>query len=251
MRRIKDNPDIKKEDLRREMIFNLFIGSLLAILFIIWSILYSVVDAISVLGMAFFLLVPSFIANGMMVITGKIRGIPRYPIDCGKTFKDGKRILGDGKSWNGFIGGWLSGFLISASFCWYFFGLIYQGTDYSMFAQDPAFFNREIIHEFIKNVYNSDGINWAGYLLSQLFIALGSPIGDMIGSFFKRRVKRDRGEVFLFWDQNDFIIVSAAIASIWFPLEWIYWAFLILFTPLMTAFANYIGFLIGKKDVPW
>ena len=89
------------------------------------------------------------------------------------------------------------------------------------------------------------------YLLSQLFIALGSPIGDLIGSFFKRRASKGRGEVFLFWDQNDFILVSAAIALIWFPLNWFYWLFLVLFTPLLTAMANWVGFQMGKKDVPW
>ncbi len=250
MRRIKDQPHIKREDLRREVRFNALIGGLLLIIFVGWSIKFSVVDALSILGMIFFLLVPSFIANGMMVITGKIKGIPRYPIDGGRTFRDGKRILGDGKSWNGVIGGWISGFVISVLFCWYFFGLIYNGENYGIFASD-SFINQTYIHNFIRHVYNQDGIVWSGYILSQLFIALGSPIGDMIGSFFKRRVKRERGEVFLFWDQNDFIIVSAAIASIWFPITWIYWVFLLLFTPLMTAFANYIGFLMGKKDVPW
>ena len=247
MRKIKDQPNINSEDLKRESRFNFLIGSLLAVFLVGWSIKYTFLDALSILGMAFFVLVPSFIANGMMVITGKIKGIPRYPIDGGKTFKDGKRILGDGKSWNGFIGGWLSGFLISATFCWYFFKLIYQGDTYDMF----SFITKSKIHEFISSVYRNGNVNWSGYILSQFFIALGSPVRDMIGSFFKRRVKRGRGEVFLFWDQNDFIIISAAIACIWFPLAWYYWVCLILVTPLMTAFANYIGFLIGKKDVPW
>lgn len=119
-----------------------------------------------------------------------------------------------------------------------------------MFAQEPARITQEFIHNFIQNVYNGE-IVWSGYILSQLFIALGSPIGDMVGSFFKRRTSLERGEVFLFWDQNDFILISAAIALIWFPLEWYFWIELLLVTPLLTALANYIGFLIGKKDVPW
>ena len=250
MRRIKDQPQIKKDDLRRELRFVAIIGGLLLIFSIGWSIYFSVLDTLSILGMAFFVLVPSFIANGMMVITGKIKGIPRYPVDGGKDFFDGKRILGDGKSWNGFIGGWISGFLISSLFSWFVFSLIYNGQNYDIFAQEPKLISQDYFREFIKYVYDGE-IIWSGYLLSQLCIALGSPIGDMVGSFFKRRVKRERGEVFLFWDQNDFIIISALIALIWFPLYWYYWVFLVLFTPLMTSLANWAGFQMGKKDVPW
>ena len=251
MRRIKDQPDIKHEDLMREYRFVAVIAGLLFIFTILFTFLYSLIDALTVLGLAFFILIPSFIANAMMVVTGKIKGIKRYPIDRGKTFRDGTRILGEGKSWNGFIGGWITGFLISASFCWYFFGLIYHGENYNWFAMDPAFIDNVYVHYFIRLVYDDNGIVWSGYLLSQLFIALGSPVGDMIGSFFKRRFAKERGSVFLFWDQNDFILISAAIALIWFPIYWYYWIFLILLTPLMTALANWVGFQLGMKDVPW
>lgn len=251
MRRIRDNPDIKPADLKREFLFNCLIAILLISFTIIFSIIYSFMDALSVLGISFLVLVPSFLANGLMVITGKIKGIKRYTIDRGKSFKDGTRILGDGKSWNGFIGGWITGFLIGILISWYFFERIYLGTDYTMFPNPPRFISQSYVHSFINSIYNANGIVWSGYLLSQIFIALGSPLGDMLGSFLKRRFSKGRGEVFLFIDQNDFIIVSTAIASIWFPITWEYWIFLLLLTPLLTALANWVGFLMGKKDVPW
>jgi CDP-2,3-bis-(O-geranylgeranyl)-sn-glycerol synthase len=242
MRKVKDDPNLNPEDLKKERMFTLLIGALLLIYLTVWAITYTLLDALTIMGLIFFILVPSFAANGMMVIAGKIKGIKRYPIDGGRKFKDGTRILGEGKTWNGFIGGWLSGFLISAVICWWFFQMIASATNYDIL----AYVTKDYIDTFI-----AAGVNFNTYLLSQLFIALGSPIGDMIGSFFKRRRKKNRGDVFLFWDQNDFAIISGIIALIWFPLHWYFWIFLLLITPIMTALANLIGYYIGKKDVPW
>ena len=47
---------------------------------------------------------PAYIANSVAVLTGG-----KYPIDQGKTLSDGNRILGDGKTWSGLLGGTLGG----------------------------------------------------------------------------------------------------------------------------------------------
>ena len=242
MRKFSEDPNIRPEDIRKEKIFVVIITVLLAIYFLIWSLIYTIFDALAIMGLAFFILVPAFITNGMMVIVGKMKNIKRFPIDNGKFLRDGERIFGEGKSWNGFIGGWITGFLISASICWFFFIKIQEAELYSIF----KFVTEPYIMNFI-----SAGINPTTYWLSQGFIALGSPVGDLIGSFFKRRKKVKRGEVYLFWDQNDFIIVSSLIACIWFPYNWYFWIFVLLITPLLTALANWVGYLMGKKDVPW
>ncbi|QEE17013.1 CDP-archaeol synthase [Promethearchaeum syntrophicum] len=247
MRKFSEDPNIKPADIRKEKIFVAIITALFLIYVLIWSLVYSFSDAMAIMGLAFFILVPALGTNGMMVLCGKIGKIPRFPIDNGKTFKDGERIFGDGKSWNGFIGGWLTGFLISAAICWFFFLKIAEAEMYSGF----KFIDYDYIRNFIKHVMNPDGTIRTSYWLSQCFIALGSPIGDLIGSFFKRRKKVKRGEVYLFWDQNDFVIVSSLIACIWFPYHWYFWIFVLLITPILTALANWVGYIIGKKDVPW
>ena len=64
------------------------------------SFLYSLLDT-------FLFLIPVYIANSApLLVKGKI------PIDCGKNFLDGKRILGDGKTFEGFVFGTLFGFLV-------------------------------------------------------------------------------------------------------------------------------------------
>lgn len=242
MRRVKEDPNIDLNEWKKEKTFVIIFTVLLLSYFAIWAATYTLLDALIIMGLAFFILVPAFITNAMMVLVGKIKGIPRYPLDGGKCFSDGERILGDGKSWNGFIGGWIVGSLVSSVICWGIFQLILMAEDYSML----TFITKDYILDFIQA-----GINTKTFILSQIFIALGSPVGDAIGSFFKRRRKRKRGEPFLFWDQNDFVILSGLIAMIWYPLTWYYWIFLLLITPLVTAIANWIGYLINKKDVPW
>jgi len=244
MRKFSEDPNIKPADIRKEQIFVALMTSLLVIYFLIWSLVYSISDALAIMGLSFFILVPAFATNGMMVLVGSIKNIRRFPIDNGKTFKDGERIFGEGKSWNGFIGGWITGFLISAAICWFFFLKIAEAEMYSGF----KFIDQDYILNFSFGLYP---LTSAKYWLSQFFIALGSPVGDLIGSFFKRRKKVKRGEVYLFWDQNDFIIISSLIACIWYPYTWYFWIFVLLITPILTALANWVGYLMGKKDVPW
>ena len=49
---------------------------------------------------------PAYIANSVAVLTGG-----KYPIDQGKISSDGNRILGDGKTWSGLLGGTLGGII--------------------------------------------------------------------------------------------------------------------------------------------
>ena len=52
---------------------------------------------------------PAYLANTGAMLFGKwipdATGLPKIPIDQGRNWYDGNRILGDGKSWNGLLGG--------------------------------------------------------------------------------------------------------------------------------------------------
>ncbi|RLI73365.1 CDP-2,3-bis-(O-geranylgeranyl)-sn-glycerol synthase, partial [Archaeoglobales archaeon] len=54
------------------------------------------------------LLLPTYTPNNFAVLVGGGK-----PLDFGKTFVDGKRILGDGKTIRGFVGGIVGGLLIA------------------------------------------------------------------------------------------------------------------------------------------
>ena len=56
---------------------------------------------------AVWLMVPMLIPNSAAVLFGG-----GTPVDFGKKMKNGTRYLGDGKTWNGLIGGTLSGVIL-------------------------------------------------------------------------------------------------------------------------------------------
>ena len=189
-----------------------------------------VLDVIVAVLRAVWLMVPMLIPNSAAVLFG---GGPA--MDFGKKMKDGRRILGDGKTWLGTLGGTLTGVVI---------GII-----------------QVIIMNFLDMpdwTVNPDIIQALPILF---LLAFGSMLGDMLGSFIKRRSGKKRGAKFPVLDQYDFFI-GAMILII--PLQWawfydnfidgIYLAGLvglIILIPLMHRSVNIIGFKMGKKDVPW
>ena len=57
------------------------------------------------------LYLPGFLANTFAMMWGKWlpkTGYGPWPIDGGRVMADGNRMLGDGKTWNGLIGGSLT-----------------------------------------------------------------------------------------------------------------------------------------------
>ena len=65
--------------------------------------------------MTLWLYLPGFLANTFAMMWGKWlpkTGYGPWPIDGGKNWRDGNRILGDGKTWNGLIGGSLTSGLL-------------------------------------------------------------------------------------------------------------------------------------------
>src|SRR2546426_12335458 len=58
-------------------------------------------------GLAFWFLLPAYVANPMAVVFGG-----GTPMDFGRTLRDGRRLLGDGKTWRGVAGGVAAGFVL-------------------------------------------------------------------------------------------------------------------------------------------
>ncbi|WP_202318735.1 CDP-2,3-bis-(O-geranylgeranyl)-sn-glycerol synthase [Archaeoglobus neptunius] len=169
------------------------------------------------------LLLPAYTPNNFAVLVGG-----GTPIDFGKNFFDGRRILGDGKTWRGFVGG-IAG------------GVLTANLQYAV----------ETLFAF--KIYSS--LPYAEFFTLTMLLAAGSMIGDSVGSFFKRRLGYERGARFLIVDQLTFLIVtlfiSALYAPFWklFSVEIILTA--ILLTPALHLGINYIAFRIGFKEVPW
>jgi CDP-2,3-bis-(O-geranylgeranyl)-sn-glycerol synthase len=152
---------------------------------------------------------PAMVANGAPVVfKGKI------PLDGGKKFIDGRRIFGDGKTFEGFIVGIIAGIIF--------------GSLEALIVSNNRFI-------------------YLGFLGG-----LGAMIGDVTGSFFKRRIGYERGEPLLFVDQLDF----ALCATLFYYLVGVEMNFYALLLIYLTIFILHIGtnriaYSLKLKDVPY
>jgi len=188
-----------------------------------------VLDAVVIMLMGLWVFLPAMLPNSAAVVFGGGK-----PMDFGKTIK-GTRILGDGKTWRGFFGGGFAGVA---------FGLILMGISY--------IFDKE-------GLWGYTGF-WTGLGII-ICLSFGSLLGDIMGSFIKRRLGIERGKKAPILDQYDFVIGAFLLTSLFFP-RWVYntyiegWhilalIFLLIITLLLHRVMNIIGYKAGLKDVPW
>ena len=170
---------------------------------------------------AMFILLPAYAANGFPPLA---RG--SLPIDFKKKWFDGNRILGDGKTFEGFGIGLISGTFVG------------------------------VLETLVEPVLNSYAVVWnvkippMNFLIGFL-ISLGALCGDLAGSFIKRRLGLQRGKEVLFLDQWNFVIGS--IIFVFMFTEITIWMILmmLLITFVIHRIANIFGHKLKVKKVPW
>lgn len=179
------------------------------------------------------------------------------PIDGGRYWRDGKRILGDGKTIRGFWMGVLSGGVIGALIAFIGYNilpitLLPAETPIIMRLEYLEYLNSGIIPKLLSQfnlATTLDNLTLLGFFVGSL-MAFGGLIGDIIGSFIKRRSGIERGHTFIFLDQLGFLVVGMIFVFplIPWPIQW----FLIQvpFTFILHILANLIGYFTGIQDVP-
>jgi CDP-2,3-bis-(O-geranylgeranyl)-sn-glycerol synthase len=172
---------------------------------------------------AIWAMLPAYVPNNAAVVVGGGR-----PIDAGRTMGD-RRILGDGKTWRGTLGGWAVGVLIALG---------------------------------LRRV-RAPASDLLGVALPEfpLAVALALPLGAMLGdvgaSFLKRRTGRDRGAPFPGVDQLDFVAGALLLAALAAP-GWVVETFtfpvvvaVVVLTPLLHVATNATAYWLGLKTEPW
>lgn len=195
-------------------------------------------DIALLVAQSLWLFLPAYLANMAPVFVGG-----GTPIDFGRSWKDGRRILGDGKTWRGLLLGPVASTALVAVV------LLYART--------------------LGPLSRWGFTDWGGLpwvLLFAYFLGLGALTGDAVESFFKRRMGKQRGEMWLGFDQLDFVVgawvfgllagllgLALGYGSNWFLAEFTWPRLLVigLLTPALHLLVNWIGYKIGKKDVPW
>jgi len=161
-------------------------------------------------------ILPAYFANALPVVTGG-----GTPLDLGKKYSDGRRILGPGKTIRGFIGGVIGGIIIAWIISQYY------------------------LLDFFPN---KDTQILVGMLLS-----LGTMIGDSFGSFIKRRMDVEHGKTFRL-DQILFIVIALILAFPFTPIEYYsieVLGIILIGTYILHPLTNFIAHGSGLKKVPW
>ncbi len=187
-----------------------------------------VLEILTIMLVGLWLFVPAMVPNSAAVIFGG-----KTKIDFGKSW-NGKRILGDGKSWTGFFGGAGSGIVV---------GLIIIGiselTGVAMIGYGGFWDNVGII----------------------TCLAFGALLGDLAGAFIKRRIGLERGAKAPILDQYDFVIGAFLLTSLFYS-DWIYstyiegWnlaalIFILVFMFGIHRVVNIVAYKLGFKKEPW
>ena len=161
---------------------------------------------------------PAYVANGSPVVFVRMFG-GGHPLDLGVRAWDGRRVLGDGKTFEGLISGTLSGFIV---------GLI------------------------IFSLGNTGGFRSP---LEPLILSLGAMCGDILGAFVKRRMGIERGRPAPILDQLGFLITALAFAyMVYGPPVWLdgyTLAAILLITIVLHISTNVGAYLLGLKDRPY
>ena len=132
-------------------------------------------------------------------------------MDFGKNFLDGKRVFGKNKTFRGFFFGLAVGVAVGLME-WLAFGYPY---------------------------------------LFSILSPLGALCGDLAGAFLKRRLGIAPGGLLPIVDQVDFV-VGAILFSL--PLAIIYWELavaVIIITPPIHLFTNFVAYKLKLKKNPW
>ncbi|XRO74587.1 CDP-2,3-bis-(O-geranylgeranyl)-sn-glycerol synthase [Methanocaldococcus sp. 28A] len=165
-------------------------------------------------------ILPAYVANASACIFGG-----GTPVDLGKNFIDGRRLIGNGVTYKGSVFGILCGTLVG----------VIQG----------------ILVNF--NIFNS--LDFYGSVIDHailaFFLSTGAVVGDAVGSFIKRRLNIERGKPAPLLDQLDFVIGALAFGYIVAPIPQEMAIIICLFTVFIHLLGNIIAYKLGIKDVWW
>lgn len=166
------------------------------------------------------IILPAYFANGFAPLP---RGKRR--MDFGKTFF-GNELFGAGKTWEGFF---------FAIFVGFIFGVV-----------------EIFIHPYLNPIAMSYGFVFPRLTLLSIFmIAFGAMLGDLVGSFIKRRIGLKRGNASPLLDQLDFVFGAFFFAAFLLDISAVSILLVIIFTPFIHIATCIIGYELGLKEVPW
>jgi CDP-2,3-bis-(O-geranylgeranyl)-sn-glycerol synthase len=185
---------------------------------------------------ALWFILPAYVANSTPVNVSRIKFLKKYgnPIDGGRKWL-GIRLLGDGKTWRGLVTGIIAGILMGI------IQVIIQPSVMGYFTYLPS-----------MNIQMA------------VMLSTGALVGDMAASFVKRRSGLKSGDSAPLLDQLDFVFGAFFFAWLGSCLVegrfhgvfedmigYDHFFVVVIITPVIHVFANFIAWAWKLKKQPW
>lgn len=174
---------------------------------------------------AIWFFLPAALGNAVPVIAHVYKWVPflNKPMDFGLSWK-GKRILGDHKTWRGFVFAVLTG----AAVC---------SLQKYLYLNLPD----------LRSLYIYDFTNINPLVLGSL-MGGGAIIGDAVKSFLKRQNGIDPGQKWLIFDQIDYVLGGLAFAGLYLQLYLIPSSYVLVIFFGMHFLSTFISWKLGWKE---
>ncbi len=176
---------------------------------------------------ALFFFLPAYISNAIPVFlakTGWFKSLA-VPVDFGRKFY-GHDLFGSTKTFRGIIGGTVGGIIT----------VMIQALIYIYFT-----FTRELF----LIPYDLPVILVLGFLLG-----IGEGLGDLIKSFFKRRMRLASSAPCFPLDQTSFL-GALILGYLYYPLSFYHILIILIVSPMVPLIANLAAYKTGWKKVWW
>ena len=170
----------------------------------------------------FYFMLPAYFANMAPVMAKKIR-LFAFPIDFSRTINN-KPVFGKNKTFRGFVFGTI-------------FAIIIAYLQFSLYNID-----------FFRNISFFSYQNW---LLFGILMGFGALAGDLIKSFFKRRLGIKPGENFIPFDQTDFVVGALVLIMPIFSLTLKIFIVSLLLSFILHIIINHLAFYLKIRNEKW
>ncbi|MBS7614372.1 CDP-2,3-bis-(O-geranylgeranyl)-sn-glycerol synthase [Candidatus Bathyarchaeota archaeon] len=161
---------------------------------------------------ALYYIFPAYCANGAPVLFGGGK-----PIDMYRKFRDGKPIFGPHKTVRGFTSGLVIGTFVG----------------------------------WIQETYGLSVGLPQGSIILGFALSLGALLGDLFGSFIKRRMNLEPGAHLPLSDQLDFVLAALLFSLPVQPPSLMHAVIIVVLTAPIHYMVNIMAYLLKLKKTPW
>lgn len=171
------------------------------------------------------LVLPGGFANMAPVFARRLLPSWTTPVDGGRSW-GGARIFGDHKTFRGLVSGTLVGMVV-------------------FMAQQALYARFEPLRAVSRMDYAAASWTWGAAM------GLGALTGDLIKSFFKRRVGREPGQPWFPFDQLDWMAGTLLVAWPATRFDAPFAALALTLAVAISLIVKFVGFRLGVEDRPF